>query len=82
MRMRWIEELRPKFARLPGLRVFLQNPPPIQIGGQQSRSAYQFTLRGSDTAELYASAQSFEARLRELASLRDVTSDLQIRTPR
>ncbi len=28
-----IEELRPKLATVPGIRVFLQNPPPIRIGG-------------------------------------------------
>jgi HAE1 family hydrophobic/amphiphilic exporter-1 len=76
-----IERLRPKFAAIPGLRVFLTNPPPIQVGGQQSRSAYQFTLRGTDTAELYRAAQAFQEKLKALPGLQDVTSDLQIRTP-
>ena len=35
-----IEELRPKLARVPGVRVILSNPPPIRIGGQMSRSAH------------------------------------------
>jgi HAE1 family hydrophobic/amphiphilic exporter-1 len=76
-----IEALRPKLARVPGLRVFLQNPPPIRIGGQQSRSAYQFTLQGTDTDELYDHAQQLLAKMRELPGLQDVTSDLQIRNP-
>jgi HAE1 family hydrophobic/amphiphilic exporter-1 len=76
-----IERLRPKFAAIPGLRVFLTNPPPIQVGGQQSRSAYQFTLRGTDTAELYRAAQTFQEKLKAMPGLQDVTSDLQIRTP-
>jgi HAE1 family hydrophobic/amphiphilic exporter-1 len=76
-----IERLRPKFAAIPGLRVFLTNPPPIQVGGQQSRSAYQFTLRGTDTDDLYQAAQSFQEKLKTLRGLQDVTSDLQIRTP-
>ena len=29
-----IEELRPKLAAVPGIMVFLQNPPPITISGQ------------------------------------------------
>src|SRR5438034_1974430 len=29
-----IEQLRPKLAQIPGIRVYLQNPPPIRIGGQ------------------------------------------------
>jgi len=76
-----IEALRPKLARIPGLRVFLQNPPPIRIGGYQSRSAYQFTLQGTDTDELYDNAQRLLAKMRELPGLQDVTSDLQIRNP-
>src|SRR5581483_4160381 len=40
-----IEELRPKLARVPGIRVYLSNPPAIRIGGRQSRSEYQFTLQ-------------------------------------
>ena len=41
------------WRRCPGIRVFLQNPPPIRIGGQLTKSQYQFTLQGPDTAELY-----------------------------
>jgi HAE1 family hydrophobic/amphiphilic exporter-1 len=33
-----IDELRPKLARLPGLRVYLQNPPVIRIGGQLTKA--------------------------------------------
>ena len=29
------------------------NPPPINVGGRQARAVYQFTLQGTDTAELY-----------------------------
>src|SRR5262249_13394676 len=39
-----IDELRPKLAAIPGMRVYLQNPPTIRIGGQVSKSLYQFTL--------------------------------------
>ena len=78
---RIIEGLRPKLARIPGVRVFLQNPPPIRVGGQQSRSAYQFTLQATDTGELYDHAQRLMERMRDLPGLQDVTSDLQIRNP-
>jgi hydrophobic/amphiphilic exporter-1 (mainly G- bacteria), HAE1 family len=76
-----IETLRPKFAKVPGMRVYLQNPPPIRIGGQVSRSAYQFTLQGTDTDALYAHAQALMVKMRDLPGLVDVTSDLQIRNP-
>jgi HAE1 family hydrophobic/amphiphilic exporter-1 len=76
-----IEELRPKLARVPGVRAFLTNPPAIRIGGMQSRSQYQFTLQSPDTDELYRAAPEFEARLRQLNGLEDISSDLQIKTP-
>jgi HAE1 family hydrophobic/amphiphilic exporter-1 len=76
-----IERLRPKLGRIPGIRVFLQNPPPLRIGGQLTKSQYQFTLQGSDTGELYASAGELERRMRDLPGLTDVTSDLRIRNP-
>ena len=76
-----IEELRPKLAQFPGIRVFLQNPPPIRIGGTVSKSQYQFTLQSPNTKELFAVAPALEAKLRQLPILQDVTSDLQISTP-
>jgi hydrophobic/amphiphilic exporter-1 (mainly G- bacteria), HAE1 family len=76
-----IEELRPKLSRIPGIRVFLTNPPAIRIGGMMTRSQYQFTLQDPDTDELYRSAPRFEAALRNVDGIEDVTSDLQIRNP-
>jgi hydrophobic/amphiphilic exporter-1 (mainly G- bacteria), HAE1 family len=76
-----IEELRPKFAAIPGLRVYLQNPPLIRIGGQSSRSIYQYTLQAQDLDELYRAAADFEKRVREVPGLFDVNSDLQIASP-
>ncbi len=76
-----INELRPKLAEVPGIRVYMQNPPPIRIGGQLTKSQYQFTLQGPDTAELYRVAPQLEARMRQLPGLLDVNSDLQIKNP-
>jgi HAE1 family hydrophobic/amphiphilic exporter-1 len=76
-----IEELRPKFARVPGVRVFLSNPPAIRVGGMMTRSQYQYTLQNPDTDELFRAAPIFEAKLREVEGLQDVTSDLQLRNP-
>jgi hydrophobic/amphiphilic exporter-1 (mainly G- bacteria), HAE1 family len=76
-----IEELRPKLAAVPGIRVYLQNPPAIRIGGYQTRSLYQYTLQDPDTEELYRAAPQFEERMRKIPGLQDVTSDLQIRNP-
>ena len=76
-----IEELRPKLARVPGVRVVLSNPPAIRIGGMMSRAQYQYSLQNPDTEELYRVAPVFEAALRNLPGLVDVNSDLQIRSP-
>jgi len=76
-----IQELRVKLATVPGIRVFLQNLPPIRIGGQLTKSLYQISLQGPDTDELYRHAPRLEARLREVPGLQDVTSDLQIQNP-
>jgi hydrophobic/amphiphilic exporter-1 (mainly G- bacteria), HAE1 family len=76
-----IRELRPKLARVPGIRVSLQNPPVIRVGGRLSRSLYQFTLQSPDAPELYRNAALFEDRLRALSDFRDVSSDLQLKNP-
>jgi hydrophobic/amphiphilic exporter-1 (mainly G- bacteria), HAE1 family len=76
-----IDELRPKLAVVPGVRQFMQNLPPIRIGGNLTKSLYQFTLQSPDTNELYAASQSLEAKMRALPGLTDVTSDLQVKNP-
>jgi HAE1 family hydrophobic/amphiphilic exporter-1 len=76
-----IESLRPKLAGIPGIRVFLQNPPVINIGGRQARAQYQFTLQSADVDELYRSAPLLEERLRTLPQIADVSSDLQLTNP-
>jgi HAE1 family hydrophobic/amphiphilic exporter-1 len=76
-----IRSLQPALARVPGVRVFLTNPPAIRIGGRGSQSQYQFTLQSADLQELYAQARIMEARMRDLTEIRDVSSDLQMRNP-
>jgi HAE1 family hydrophobic/amphiphilic exporter-1 len=76
-----IQELRPKVAKVPGIRVFFQNPPPIRIGGTQSKSQYQFTLQSSDLNELYKYARIMEEKMRSISGLQDVTSDLLLINP-
>jgi HAE1 family hydrophobic/amphiphilic exporter-1 len=74
-----IQELREKLAVVPGIRVFMQIPPPIRIGGTLTKSQYQFTLQSPDTDALYSSATAMETEMRRLPGLQDVTSDLQIK---
>jgi hydrophobic/amphiphilic exporter-1 (mainly G- bacteria), HAE1 family len=75
-------ELRPKLSQVPGVRVYMVNQPPINLGGQQgARSLYQFTLQDTDTAELYKWSPVLEAKVRDLPGIEDVSSDLQIKNP-
>jgi HAE1 family hydrophobic/amphiphilic exporter-1 len=76
-----IAELRPKLARITGIRTFLQIPPPIRLGGSLTKSQYQYTLQDSDTGELYRVAPVLEQKMRGLSSIQDVTSDLQLANP-
>jgi HAE1 family hydrophobic/amphiphilic exporter-1 len=76
-----IQELRPKLTNIPGIQVFLQNPPPLRIGGQLTKGQYQFTLQSPEFKELYEHVPALEAKIRELDILQDVSSDLQINNP-
>jgi HAE1 family hydrophobic/amphiphilic exporter-1 len=76
-----MQRLRTKLAEIPGINVYLQNPPVIRIGGQLTKSLYQYTLQGPDIEELYRWAPRVEAALQQLPELQDVTSDLQIASP-
>ena len=76
-----IGRLRQKLSGLPYMRVYLQNPPTIRIGGQVSTSLYQYTLQGPDTAELYAGSEKLRGELAQLPGITDVISDLQLQSP-
>ena len=76
-----IQQLRPKLAQVPGIRVFLQNPPAISVGGRISKSQYQYTLQGSDVEELYRIVPQLAAKIQTLPGFLDVTTDLQLRNP-
>jgi HAE1 family hydrophobic/amphiphilic exporter-1 len=76
-----IQELRPQLAKITGIRMFMQNLPAIRIGGQLTKSEYQFTLQSPDPAELYRKAAELESKMRTLPQLQDVTTDMQISNP-
>jgi hydrophobic/amphiphilic exporter-1 (mainly G- bacteria), HAE1 family len=76
-----IQRLRPQLSGVPGIRIFLQNPPPISLETVRSKAQYQFVLQSPDSAALYAHAEEFEQKLSMLPQLQDVTSDLEIKNP-
>jgi HAE1 family hydrophobic/amphiphilic exporter-1 len=75
------EHMRPVVSKIPGIAVYMQNPPLIRIGGQLTKSQYQFTLQSPDTQELYLAAPKLETALKRSNLLQDVTSDLLMKNP-
>jgi len=77
-----IQELRPKFAQMPGMNVYLRNPPLIPVGGMQSKGLYQYSLQDTDTRELFQWAPVLMQKMAEHREVfQDVSSDLQIASP-
>jgi HAE1 family hydrophobic/amphiphilic exporter-1 len=75
-----IAQLRPKLNAIPGIRVYLQNPPPISLGPRGAAS-YQYTMQSADTEMLYPAAQTMLEKMRQLSGLTDVQTDLQLKNP-
>ncbi len=76
-----IARLRPKLAAVPGIRVFMQNPPPIRIGGQVTNAQFQYTLQDTDLAELYRWNDTLLDHLRQLPGFVDVNTNLKNQSP-
>jgi HAE1 family hydrophobic/amphiphilic exporter-1 len=76
-----VENLRGRLATVPGIRAMVAVPPSINLGGRQTKSQYQLTLQGPNTAELYAYGGELEGKIRELPDFRDVISDMQLKNP-
>jgi HAE1 family hydrophobic/amphiphilic exporter-1 len=71
-----IRELRPKLNHIPGINVFLTNPPSIRIGGRGSRSQYQYTMQSLDLKELQEVSGRLMTQMRSMSAFVDVNSDL------
>jgi HAE1 family hydrophobic/amphiphilic exporter-1 len=76
-----IQELRHKFAEVPGIRTYIQNPPAIQVGGRQSKAQYQYTVQSTDLKALYAWSGKLVAAFQKLPGFQDVTTDLDLNSP-
>jgi HAE1 family hydrophobic/amphiphilic exporter-1 len=75
-----VRELRPKLARIVGMKTFPQNVPTIRIGAL-TKSPYQYVLQGANSEQLYQWAPQVERKLRAVPGIVDVSSDLQIARP-
>ena len=76
-----VAQLRYPLTNIPGIRAFLTVPPSIRIGGMSTRSTYQLTLQGTDSAALSKGAEALTARLEKIPELVGVNSDQENRAP-
>ena len=77
-----IARLRPILNSIPGLRVYLFNPPPITLGSRQSYGVGQYTLSSPNLETLAQAAAEMETKMKAMPGLTDVNSNLQLRTPK
>ncbi len=73
-----VQNLRSQLATIPGIQVFLQNPPAIPIGTQQTTGLYQLALQSSDVQPLQQYVPQLVDKLKDLSQIQDVNSDLQM----
>jgi hydrophobic/amphiphilic exporter-1 (mainly G- bacteria), HAE1 family len=76
-----IESLRPQLHDVTGMQVYLQNPPTIRIGGQVSKSLYQFSMQSPNREALYEASRNMVKALGNVEGLEDLTSDLEVTSP-
>jgi multidrug efflux pump len=77
-----IARLKDAFAGIPGMNVYFQATQDIQISTRVSRAQYQYTLVGSDSAEVLEWADKLARKLRGDPALREVASEAQEGGPR
>ena len=72
-----INRLRPKLARVPGARLYLQAAQDVRVGGRSSNAQYQFTIQGDNLDDLLKYAPQMLGQLENIPIIADVNSDQQ-----
>ncbi|MBN2753015.1 MAG: efflux RND transporter permease subunit, partial [Rhodospirillaceae bacterium] len=76
-----VRRLRAKTKDIPGLKVYMQNPPVIRIGGSISKAQYQYALQDLDLSALYSGAARLTEALAHEPGFYDVTNDMDLSAP-
>jgi HAE1 family hydrophobic/amphiphilic exporter-1 len=76
-----IQRLRPKTNSVPGIAVTWRAVQNLNIGGRPSKAEYQYTLTSGDTEALYRLAPEIQGKIEQIAAVRDVSTDLNLRNP-
>jgi multidrug efflux pump len=72
-----IERLRPKLGVIRGSTLFLQAAQDVRVGGRNSASLYQFTMRGDNVQDLTTYGRPMLEALRRVRLITDVNTDQQ-----
>jgi multidrug efflux pump len=72
-----IARLRPKLARVTGISLFLNPVQDLRMGGRQSNSTYQYTLKSDNIADLRNWATRLAEAMKAQPTLTDVDTDQQ-----
>src|SRR3989440_673296 len=72
-----VARLKRLTASIPGMTIYFQPVQDVQISTQSSRSQYQYTLTGTDAAQVALWANNLIAELRRDPLFRDVSSEAQ-----
>jgi multidrug efflux pump len=72
-----ISRLRPQLARVTGVSLFLNPVQDLRMGGRQSSSTYQYTLKSDNATDLRVWARSLSDSMKQQPALTDVDTDQQ-----
>ncbi|MBN9148719.1 MULTISPECIES: multidrug efflux RND transporter permease subunit [unclassified Nitrobacter] len=72
-----VARLKERVASIPGMTVYFQPVQDVQISTQSSRSQYQYTLTGTDAAQVAEWAGKLVTELRRDPLFQDVSSEAQ-----
>ncbi len=72
-----IARLRPQLSRITGLSVFLNPVQDLRMGGRQSNSTFQYTLKSDNEADLKLWTTRLGDALKRQPDLTDVDADVQ-----
>jgi multidrug efflux pump len=70
-----IARLRPKLARVTGVQLFLNPVQDLRMGGRQSNSTYQYTIKSDNRADLKMWATRLADAMKQQKALIDVDTD-------
>jgi multidrug efflux pump len=72
-----IARLRPQLARVTGISLFLNPVQDLRMGGRQSNSTYQYTIKSDNIADMHRWAARLAEAMKQQPALTDVDTDQQ-----